>query len=95
MLLLILLTQNTNVNRQRDISFMGDTQSVGFLRVFRDEQRCRTATPPWRTRTDVGLGLGAALAGTLLSSAWMTRYFLFRFSLTASNSVGHCDAYAA
>jgi|GEM_PF-980038 len=57
--------------------------------------RLGSPSEPWRTRTDVGLGLGAALAGTLLSSAWMTRYFLFRFSLTASDFGQYCESLGA
>ena len=39
--------------------------------------------------------MGAALLGTLLSSAWMTRYFLFRFSLTASDFGQYCESLGA
>ena len=57
--------------------------------------RLGSPSEPWRTRTDLGLGLGAAILGTLFSSAWMTRYFLFRFSLTASDFGQYCESLGA
>ena len=57
--------------------------------------RLGSPSEPWRTRTDLGLGLGAAVLGTLLSSAWMTRYFLFRFSLTTSDFGQYCESLGA
>ena len=63
--------------------------------LLRRFARLGSPSEPWRTTTDVGLGMGAALLGTLLSSAWMTRYFLFRFSLTASDFGQYCESLGA
>jgi len=47
---------------------------------------------PWNTRVDLGLALFSGLSATVLSSTWMTRYFLFRFPLTASDFGQYCES---
>jgi hypothetical protein len=63
--------------------------------LLRRFTRLGSPSEPWRASVDLSLGLGAALAGTVLSSAWMTRYFLFRFSLTASDFGQYCESLGA
>ena len=50
---------------------------------------------PWCARIDLSMALGLALMNTLLSAAWMTRYFLFRYALTASDFGQYCESLGA
>jgi hypothetical protein len=50
---------------------------------------------PWETPVDLGLALGCGVGATALSSGWMSRYFLFRYPLTASDFGQYCESVGA
>jgi len=63
--------------------------------LLRWKARLADPSTPWNTPVDLGLALGSGLVVTLLSTAWMTRYFLFRYSLTASDFGQYCESIGA
>jgi len=63
--------------------------------LLRWKARLADPSTPWNTPVDLGLAMGSGLLATLLSSAWMTRYFLFRYSLMASDFGQYCESIGA